>query len=78
MRYVGSIYNWDSRAWTNMIPGPRWIIAWISYDIGYKMRDEISYSFPNINGEAVDVWEWITVFDTDLMGVRAITYRCRD
>ena len=27
-----------------------------------KVRDEITYPFPNFNGATVEVWEWISNF----------------
>ena len=28
----------------------------------YKVWDEITYPFPDFNGETVEVWEWINIF----------------
>ena len=28
--------------------------------IHYKVWDEITYPFPNLNGKTVEVWEWIS------------------
>ena len=28
----------------------------------YKVLGEIAYPFENFNGEAVDVWEWLSYF----------------
>ena len=36
--------------------------AWIGNYIQYKVSDEIIYPFPNFNGTAVEVWEWINNF----------------
>ena len=36
------------------------ISAWISNYIQYQVWDEVTYPFPNFNGEAVEVWEWIS------------------
>ena len=36
------------------------IPAWISIQIHYKEQKEIIYSFPNIKGATIDVWEWIS------------------
>ena len=36
--------------------------AWISNDMPSKVRNEITYSFPNLNGCTVEVWEWISNF----------------
>ena len=38
--------------------------AWISSYIHYTVWDEITYPFPNFNGWAVGVWEWISNFIT--------------
>ena len=27
-----------------------------------KVKDEITYPFPNVNNETVEVWEWISDF----------------
>ena len=35
------------------------IPAWIGNDMSDKTQDEITYQFPNFNGAAVEVWEWI-------------------
>ena len=37
------------------------------------MLDEITYSFPNFNGTAVEVWEWISNFTQHFTGY-VITY----
>ena len=42
--------------WANLI------LAWSSNYIHYKVWHEISYPFPNFNGAAVEVWEWISNF----------------
>ena len=42
--------------WINFNP------AWTSDYIHYKVWDEITDLFPNFNGEAVEVWEWISNF----------------
>ena len=31
--------------------------AWIINHIHYKVWDEIIYSFPNLNGATVEIWE---------------------
>ena len=38
------------------------LIAWISNYIHYKLWDEITYPFPNVNGCTVEVLEWINDF----------------
>ena len=44
------------------------ISAWISNHIYYKMWDEIIYQFPNFNGAAIEVWEWISNFIPHFIG----------
>ena len=39
------------------------------------MWDEITYLFPNFNGAAVEVWEWVSNAIPDFAG-HAITYPC--
>ena len=34
--------------------------AWISNYIHYNVGNEITYPFPNFNGAAIEVWEWIS------------------
>ena len=41
--------------WLTFIP------AWINNYIHPKVWDEITYLFPNLNGAAVKVWEWIII-----------------
>ena len=36
--------------------------AWISNYFHYKVRDKMTYSFPNSNGAAIEVYKWITHF----------------
>ena len=38
------------------------ILAWISNLMPINVWDEITYPFPNFNGAAVEVWEWISNF----------------
>ena len=53
-----------------------WIPTWISNHMASKALDEISYSFSNFNGFAVEVWEWISNFIIYfIMGMTA--YPCR-
>ena len=40
-----------------------------------EVWDEITYPFPNLNSNAVDVWEWKISFITHFV-VDAITYSC--
>ena len=42
---------------TNMVTLIR---AWISNCIRYKMCDDITYPFTNLNGVTDEVWEWIS------------------
>ena len=49
------------------------LLTWISNGMSIKLRDEITYPFPNFNGCTVEVCEWIRNFITHfIMG--AITY----
>ena len=43
--------------------------------IHFEVCDEITYPFPNFNGCAVEVWEWISNFITHFTG-HVITYPC--
>ena len=43
----------------------------------YRVLDENIYPFPNCNGAAVEIWEWISNF-TPLSTMDVITYPCRD
>ena len=49
-RQIGGPFD---QHWLTLIP------ALISNCIHNKARDEIIHPFPNINGLAVEVWEWI-------------------
>ena len=51
------------------------IPAWISSYIHYEVWDEITYSFPNFNGEAAEDWEWISNIIPHIFG-HGITYQC--
>ena len=42
-----------------------------------KMCDEITYPFPNFNGEMVEVWEWINNSIQHIL-MDVITYPCWD
>ena len=42
--------------------GLSFISVWLSNCIHYKLWDELTYLFPNFNGFAVEVWEWINHF----------------
>ena len=39
----------------------------------YKMWDEITYPFLNLNGATADVWKWVSNFITQIT-VHVITY----
>ena len=39
-----------------------WIPAWISNYIHYKVWDEITYPFSNVNGCTIEVWKWRSNF----------------
>ena len=51
------------------------ILAWINNLIYYKLWDEITYPFPNFNGETVGVWKWINNFILPFIG-HEIAYPC--
>ena len=53
------------------------IPAWVSYYIHYQVYDEITYTFPNFIGTAIEVWEWIINFIPHFTG-HMITYPCWD
>ena len=53
-----------------------WIPAYISNHMPSKVWDEITYPFPNFNGAAVEVWEWISNFIPHFIMVVKITYPC--
>ena len=42
-----------------------------------KVGDKIPHRFPNFNGAAAEVWEWISNFIPDIK-IDAITYPCRE
>ena len=60
------------RHWSNIINsaaagvqhGLILIPAWISNNISGKVCDEITYPFTNFNDCTVEVWEWISNFNT--------------
>ena len=56
-------------------PGLTLVPAWIRIHIHYRMWDEIIFPFPNFNGSAVEVWEWIKYFIPHFIG-HVITYLC--
>ena len=45
------------------------IPAWISNYIHNKVWDKNTYLFPNFNGVAVEVWEWISNSTHTLLGI---------
>ena len=53
------------------------IPAWVSDYIHYKVRVEVTYSFPNLNGAIVEVWEYMNYFIPHFTG-HVITYPCWD
>ena len=52
------------------------LLTWISNYIYYEMWDGITYPFPNFNGAAFEVWEWISYFISHFTE-HVITYPCR-
>ena len=51
--------------------------VWTSKYIHNKLRDEITYPFPNFNGCTVEVWEWVSKFIPYFTGT-LIAYICWD
>ena len=49
------------------------IPAWVSNYIDYEVWGEITYPFLNVNGAAVEVWEWLSNFFPHFTG-RVIPY----
>ena len=45
------------------------ILAWVSNQMPSKVWDEITYTFPNFNGSAVEMWEWISNFIRNIIMV---------
>ena len=45
------------------------IPTWVSNYIHYKVYDDITYSFPNFTGAAVNIWEWLINFTHTLHGM---------
>ena len=45
--------------WIFLVP---LLLAWLCNYTRYEILDEITYPFPNFNGAAVEVWEWISNF----------------
>ena len=57
-------------------------IAWLSLDListllltsnDYKVWDEITFLFPNVNGVTAELWDWIDSFTPHFTGY-VITY----
>ena len=44
----------------------------MDYYIHYKVWNEITYAFPNLNRATVEVWEWMTYFVHTLLGMRLL------
>ena len=51
------------------------IPLWVSSYMHHKVRDEITYPFPNFNGTTIEVWEWIHNLISHFTGYM-ITYPC--
>ena len=49
------------------------IPAWVSNYIDYEVWGEVTYPFLNVNGAAVEVWEWLSNFFPHVTG-RVIPY----
>ena len=54
------------------------LIIWVNFNpsmgkytnyIHYNVAGEITYPFPNFNGAAVEVWQWISDFIHTLLGM---------
>ena len=56
-----------------MYRGDELIPAWASNCIHHQVLKDITYPFPNLNGDAIEVWEWISNF-TLLFSGHVITY----
>ena len=41
----------------------------MSDHVHYKVRDAITYPFPNFNGAAVEVWEWFSNYVPNFTGL---------
>ena len=52
------------------------IPVWICNYIHYKVWDEITHPFLNLNGATVEVWDWISNFITPHFSRYVITYPC--
>ena len=51
------------------------IPSWVRNYIHYKVRDAITYPFPNLNCETVEIWEWMSNFILHFTRY-SITYPC--
>ena len=91
VKYVSCIYEMGalvmnapqdiSGAWLESLCGPFYlheltlIPVWMNNYIHYKVWDGITYPFPNVNGAALNVWEWVSTFIPHFTGY-VITYPC--
>ena len=55
-------YFWNGTTLGTLEHGVTLILAWISNCIHFKVWDEITHPFPNLNGVAVGGWEWMNNF----------------
>ena len=60
VKYMANFAHWHQNGLTS-------IPAWISNHMPNKVWDEISYPFPNLNGESVEDWKWISNFIPHLL-----------
>ena len=51
--------------------------AAINNHLSYKMQNEIVYPFPNVNGAAIEAWEWVSNIIPHFIGY-VITHPCWD
>ena len=56
-------------------PSPPLTSKRINNCIHYTVWDEITYPFPNFNGDTIEVWEWISNFNPHFIW-HVITYPC--
>ena len=52
------------------------LFSWIGKYMHYKMCNQITYPFPNLNGTTVEGWEWISNFIPHFTG-HVITYHVK-
>ena len=67
------VTSWDPFYWRGLTLIP----AWISNYICYKVWDEMTFQFLNINCATVDVWQWICNFIQHFTG-HMVSYPCWD